>query len=60
MEVGQLIRLQAYGNEILERVVVSEVEDTVYVCLEKEFKSAKVDNRSPKCVGFNRKFIIQA
>ena len=60
MQIGQTIRLRAYGDEVLQRVVVSEVEDTVYVCMQQEFEAAKADNRAPKCVGFNRKFIIHA
>ena len=59
MKEGQLIRLQAYGDKALQMIVVSEEGDTVYVCRMEEYEAAKTDNRDPKCVGFNRQFILQ-
>ena len=60
MQAGQVVQLQAYGSKTLQRVVVAEEGDTVYVCLEKEFEAAKRENREPKSVGFNRRYVIRA
>ena len=58
MQIGERVRVQAYGGEILTRVVVGEVGDTVYISRESEYEAAKKDGREPNSVGFLKKYVI--
>jgi hypothetical protein len=53
-ERGQIVRVRAYGGEILERRVVSDLGRTVVICCEAEYKAATVAGREPEGVGFPR------
>jgi hypothetical protein len=52
-EKGDLVRVKAYPNQILERRVVGTVDDKkVLLCNEDEFNAALADNREPTSIGF--------
>lgn len=42
----------------LVRRVVAVEGDTVFVCTEEEYTSASRESREPKCIGFNRKYVV--
>ena len=58
MEIGQKVKVQAYGGEVITRVIVDEIGDTVYLSQEREYDEAKRDGREPNSVGFNKRFIV--
>ena len=57
MIAGQRVKVQAYGGEVLTRVVVTQVGDIVYVCREIEYGAALEVGTEPKSVGFNKCFV---
>ena len=51
MKPGSLVRLRAYGGEIVRRVVTVE-ERGVIICLDEEWQAAKREGRDPVAVRF--------
>lgn len=49
---GDIVRVRAYGGEILNRRVVSADAVTVVVCNEVEYQSALQEERKPSGIGF--------
>jgi hypothetical protein len=58
MEIGQLIKLRAYGGEELIRQVVRTAKDVVVVCRPDEYEKANKEKRVPVSVGFHIKDVI--
>lgn len=58
MEIGKIIRLRAYDNQVINRRVIALRNKTVYVCEEKEYEKAHQEGREPVCVGFNVQYIL--
>jgi hypothetical protein len=54
---GTLIKLKAYGGEVITRRVVRDMGDVVAVCTEDEYQNAIRQKRDPVTVGFNKKYI---
>ena len=54
------VALEAYGGEIIERVVIAETDTHVFVCRDEELAAAKRQGRKPQTVGFQRQFIREA
>lgn len=49
---GDIVRVRAYGGEILSRRVVNADAVTVVVCNEVEYASALEERREPAGIGF--------
>jgi len=58
MEAGQVIRVRAYGEEVLVRRIVSVKGDVVNICKE-EYNKAQTERREPVSVGFNIKYVVE-
>ena len=58
MNVGDLVRLQGYGDEEIVRRVVRIVGDTVYVTRDAEIADAAREMREPRLVGFNKRYVL--
>ena len=52
MEAGNIVRLRAYGGEVLERVVAGFKGKTVLICTEAEYERAKKEAREPEAIGW--------
>lgn len=50
--VGTMIKLLAYGDEVITRRVVEVRPGVVYVCREDEYERAVREHREPVTVGF--------
>lgn len=48
----RMIRLRAYDDEIIERVIVEQDSHHVYVCRLEEWEAARHEGRAPMMVGF--------
>jgi hypothetical protein len=53
MTVGANVSVEAYGGEILNRVLVAVENSVLYVCKRDEFEAAMRDHRDPVCIGFH-------
>jgi hypothetical protein len=53
MKPGQMIKLRAYGNEVITRRLVRLDKDIVIVCQPEEYEAARLERREPVCVGFH-------
>ena len=58
MRVGDLVRLQGYGDEEIVRRVVRIVGDTICVTRDAEIADAARQEREPRLVGFNRRYVL--
>lgn len=58
MKTGDLVLAQTFSEGQVKRRVVENEGDTVYLCTEEEWLSAKKENREPLCVGFNRRYVV--
>ena len=56
---GQIVKVKAYGGEMLERRVVADLGRTVVICNEEEYQTANRGGRQPEGVGFPRADILQ-
>lgn len=59
MRQGQMIKLRAYGGEVIVRRVVSLRNGTVVVCSSEEFDRAASEGREPTVVGFRLEDVVQ-
>jgi len=59
MKIGSLVKLQAYGDEILTRKLIQQNKDTVIVCSTEEYDKAQLEGRKPICVGFHVKYVLE-
>jgi len=57
MKKGDLVLAETFSGEKVKRRVVEKEGDTVYICTEEEWLSAKKERREPLCVGFNGRYI---
>jgi hypothetical protein len=55
---GQSVKVRAYGGEILERIVVTDLGRTVIVSNEQDSHGAARENREPDGIGFPRKDVL--
>jgi len=53
MKPGQMIRLRAYGGQIIERRLVRLDKNTLVVCRPEEYDAAQSERREPIVVGFH-------
>lgn len=53
MNSGQMIKLRAYGNEVITRRLVRLDKDIVIVCQPDEYETARSEEREPIGVGFH-------
>lgn len=58
MKPGQMIKLKAYGNEIITRRLVRLDKDIVIVCKPEEYEAALREKREPVSVGFHTKDVM--
>ena len=58
MKIGDLIGVQSFKDGVLQRRVVEILDDTIYICTEQEWETAKTEKREPQSVGFNQRFVI--
>lgn len=59
MEIGERVRVRAYGGRVLERVVVEVRDDAILVCTPEEIDAATKRGRRPVCVGFPLSELVQ-
>ena len=52
MQPGDMVRLIAYGDVVIERRVVGVSAKAVYVTGDEEYSSAVREGRTPRMVGF--------
>jgi hypothetical protein len=60
LKIGGLAEAVAFRGQKIIRRVVEISNETVYLCLESEWKSANKEGREPQCVGFPRKDVSAA
>jgi hypothetical protein len=58
MKPGQMIKLRAYGNEVITRQLVRLDKETVVVCRSEEYEAALREKREPVSVGFNIRDVV--
>jgi hypothetical protein len=59
MERGQRVEVQeAFDSKAFKRVVDAD-DRNVYVCTDREFKNASVENREPVSIGFPRQYVLR-
>lgn len=58
MSVIRVIRLRAYGDEIIERVLMDFDRDHVYITTQEEYEAAGREGREPRMVGFRREDVV--
>lgn len=59
MQVGDIVRLKAFGGEEIVRQVVFVAGDHIGVCKEEEYRAAIGENREPMTVGFRVSDVIE-
>jgi hypothetical protein len=59
MFTGQLVRLIADRDVVIERVLVSVENGVYFVCKPEEFEAAKHESREPICIGFRREYVLE-
>jgi len=57
LKIGDLVKAETISEGSVNRRVVEIKGDTVYICTEGEWLSAKTEHREPICVGFNKRYI---
>jgi hypothetical protein len=57
MKSGDLVIAETVSEGFVSRRIVEVDGDTIYICTEAEWLSAKKDNREPLCVGFNQRYV---
>lgn len=58
LPVGHKIRVRAFKDEILERIVVLDQGDVVLITREEEYNAALKEGRQPISVGFKKADVI--
>ena len=56
---GQPVRLRAYGDEVIERIVIDLLPGTVVVTTEEEYRAAQSERRPIVGVGFSVEDVVQ-
>lgn len=49
---GHLVKVRAYGGKEIFRRFVAELNGTILICSEEEYRLARLQKRDPLCVGF--------
>jgi hypothetical protein len=49
---GCLVKVRAYGGKEIFRRFVAELNGTILICSEEEYRLARLQKRDPLCVGF--------
>jgi len=57
MKTGDLVKAETFSEGLVNRKVVDIKGDTIYICTEREWLSARKDHREPICVGFHRRYV---
>ena len=58
MQKGQKVTVVDFEGKKLDRRVVAEVGEVVFICKEEEFKAAEKEKREPRSVGFKKQWIL--
>ncbi len=58
MKPGQMVKLRAYGNEVITRRLIRLNKDIVVVCRSEEYEAALREKREPVSVGFHMKDVV--
>lgn len=58
MELGQMVKLRAYGGKDIIRRVIQQEKGIVVVCRQEEYENARLEGREPVTVGFHMKDVI--
>lgn len=57
---GQIIRVKAYPNKIIERVVLEEADTYVLCCRKEVFEEiADIERPYDKCMGFPKEDVVE-
>ncbi len=49
---GALVKVRAYGGKEIFRRFVGELNGTILICSDEEYRLARLQKRNPLCVGF--------
>lgn len=52
LQNGEMIRVRAYGGEVLNRRLIEVREQMAVVTTDEEYKAAAREKREPICIGF--------
>lgn len=58
MAEGEVLNLLAYGDIVIQRVLVAVENDVYFVCKPDEFERAQEQHREPVCIGFRREYVL--
>lgn len=58
MRPGDVVRLRAYGDAVIERRLVEMRERVALVCTTEEWEAAQRENRAPTSIGFPREDVL--
>lgn len=59
MNPGDIVRVRAYGGQVLTRRVVGMKGQTVMICREDEYQAAQREGREPMCAGFPKENVVE-
>jgi hypothetical protein len=57
---AQLVTIVSYGDNIIQRKLVSVENGLFFVCKEEEFDAAQRELREPVCIGFRQEYILDS
>jgi hypothetical protein len=57
LKIGDLVKAETISDGKLDRRIVEIKGDTVYICTEGEWLSAKKEHREPLCLGFHKRYV---
>jgi hypothetical protein len=57
LKIVDLVSAETISDGSVDRRVVEIKGDTVYICTDGEWRSAREQHREPICVGFNKRYI---
>jgi hypothetical protein len=56
---GTIVKVTAFGGEILTRRVWEDVGNVILICREDTYQQALQDNEDPTCTGFPKEDIVE-
>jgi len=57
LKIGDLVKAETISGDKVDRRIVEIKGDTIYICTEGEWLSAKKEHREPLCVGFHKRYV---
>ena len=60
MKTAEVVKLKAYGGQIIKRRVVDVAGDVLLICKEGDYRDFLETHRRPVTMGFNVKDVVKA